>query len=131
MIVQLHIPLTNSTGGTEKNSHLKNKKTVFRSHNWKNYTIYCHILATKKGNFSITKAALLSPEREQGTYVKHMCHSHRSVGMRVYVSIYVYMLIYIWICTHIKSLDHRKMFHWKQAHGGNRATWNQSFDIPT
>jgi len=51
--------------------------------------------------------------------------------MCVYASLYIQKLIYIWICTHIMSIDHRIMFHWKPAHRGNVATWNQEFDILT
>lgn len=54
-----------------------------------------HIATTqqqqKKGNFSGTKvlpwSVPLSLERERGTYVKHACHLHRSVGMCAYSSI--------------------------------------------
>lgn len=103
MIVQLHIPVSNSTEETKKkkkqnkNKNLKNKKNVFLSHDWKTYTIYCHFLTKKKkkGNFSRNKVlpwyVPLSLEREQGTYVKGTCHLPRSVGM--YVSVCQYKRI--------------------------------------
>lgn len=133
MIVQLHIPAskyTNCTGGTKKKKQLEKQEECFLKSQLKKLHNILPLSDKKKGNFSGTKVlpwyVPLSLEREKGTYVKHTCHLHRSVGMCVYVSIYVYMLIYIWICTHITSIDHRIMFHWKPAHRENRATWNQS-----